>query len=47
MSKPSLHALVWSHEREHYELHMHGQFQECFPIKAVALTRGDEAARRA
>jgi len=37
MSKPSLHALVWSHEREHYELHMHGQLQECFP-------RGDESA---
>jgi hypothetical protein len=25
MPKPSLHTLIWSHQQQHYELHMHGQ----------------------
>jgi hypothetical protein len=33
MSKPSLHALVWSHEREHYELQSH--------LKMAAIHAGD------
>src|SRR6266851_4209291 len=37
MPKPSLHALTWSQEHQHYELHMHGQLHQCFP-------RGDEPA---
>src|SRR5712692_5088057 len=37
MPKTSLHALTWSQEHQHYELHMHGQLHQCFP-------RGDEAA---
>ncbi len=37
MPKPSLHALTWSQEHQHYELHMHGQLHQCFP-------RGDESA---
>jgi len=30
VSKPSRYVLIWMHEREHYELHMHGQLQQCF-----------------
>ncbi len=30
MSKPSLYVLLWMHEREHYELHLHGQLQQGF-----------------
>ncbi len=37
MSKPSQYVLIWMHEREHYELHMHGQLQQCFQ-------RGDDEA---
>ncbi len=37
MSKPSRYVLIWMHEREHYELHMQGQLQQCFQ-------RGDDVA---
>src|SRR6266516_3552446 len=30
MPKPSLHTLIWSHQQQHYELHMHGQPEQCF-----------------
>ena len=30
MSKPSRYVLIWMQEREHYELHLHGQLQQCF-----------------
>jgi LuxR family maltose regulon positive regulatory protein len=28
--KPSPYVLIWMHERERYELHLHGQLQQCF-----------------
>ncbi len=37
MSKPSRYVLIWMQEREHYELHLHGQLQQCFQ-------RGDDDA---
>ncbi|HLZ57326.1 MAG TPA: LuxR C-terminal-related transcriptional regulator [Ktedonosporobacter sp.] len=37
MPKPPLHALIWSHEHQRYELHSHGQPVSCF-------RRGDEPA---
>jgi LuxR family maltose regulon positive regulatory protein len=37
VSKPSEYVLIWIHEREHYELHLHGQRQQCFQ-------RGDDDA---
>ena len=37
MSKPSQYVLIWMHEQEHYELHLHGQLQQCFQ-------RGDDEA---
>jgi LuxR family transcriptional regulator, maltose regulon positive regulatory protein len=30
MPKPSLYTLIWSHQQQHYELHMHGQPEQCF-----------------
>jgi ATP/maltotriose-dependent transcriptional regulator MalT len=35
--KPSRYVLIWLHEREHYELHLHGQLHQCFQ-------RGDDEA---
>ncbi len=37
MPKPSRYVLIWLDEREHYELHLHGQLQQRFQ-------RGDEDA---
>ena len=37
MPKPSQHALIWSEEHQHYELHSPGQVEQCF-------RRGDEPA---
>jgi LuxR family transcriptional regulator, maltose regulon positive regulatory protein len=37
VSKPSAYVLIWMREREHYELHLHGQLQQCFQ-------RGDDDA---
>src|SRR5712691_2336807 len=37
MPKPSLHTLIWSHQQQHYELHIHGQPEQCF-------RSGDETA---
>ena len=37
MPKPSRYVLIWLHEREHYELHLHGQLHQCFQ-------RGDDEA---
>jgi LuxR family maltose regulon positive regulatory protein len=37
MPKPSQHALIWSEEHQHYELHSSGQAEQCF-------RRGDESA---
>src|SRR5579884_1372806 len=37
MSRASQYALTWSHEHQHYELHIHGQRERCF-------SRGDEPA---
>jgi LuxR family transcriptional regulator, maltose regulon positive regulatory protein len=37
MPKPSLHTLIWSHQQQHYELHMHGQPEQYF-------RPGDESA---
>jgi LuxR family transcriptional regulator, maltose regulon positive regulatory protein len=30
MPKSSLYTLIWSHQQQHYELHMHGQPEQCF-----------------
>ena len=30
MPKPSLHALIWSEEHQHYELLLHGHPEQCF-----------------
>ena len=30
MPKPSQYVLIWLDERERYELHLHGQLQQCF-----------------
>ena len=30
MSRPSQYVLIWLDERERYELHLHGQLQQCF-----------------
>src|SRR5260370_25776854 len=37
MPKPSLHTLIWSHQQQHYELHMYGQPEQYF-------RPGDESA---
>ncbi len=37
MPKPSQYVLIWLDQREHYELHLHGQLQQCFQ-------RGDDEA---
>lgn len=37
MSKPSRYVLIWLYEREHYELHLHGQLYQSFQ-------RGDDEA---
>ena len=37
MPNPSRYVLIWLDEREHYELHLHGQLQQCFK-------RGDDIA---
>ena len=37
MPKPSRYVLIWLHEREHYELHMHGHLHQRFQ-------RGDDEA---
>ncbi len=37
MPKPSVHALIWSQEHQHYELHIHGQREQC-------IHQGDELA---
>ncbi|TMC17001.1 MAG: LuxR family transcriptional regulator, partial [Chloroflexi bacterium] len=37
MPKPSRYVLIWLDEQEHYELHLHGQLQQCFQ-------RGDDDA---
>jgi len=37
MSRASQYALIWSYEHQHYELHIHGQREQCFH-------RGDEPA---
>jgi LuxR family transcriptional regulator, maltose regulon positive regulatory protein len=37
MPKLSQHALIWSEEHQHYELHSSGQAEQCF-------RRGDESA---
>lgn len=31
MPKPLMHALIWSHEHQRYQLYSHGQPEQCFP----------------
>jgi len=47
MPRPLVHALIWSHEHQHYQLYSHGQPEQCFlPEDQPAFARwlGDHTA---